>query len=238
MAPILVRVSLAGTSGLATDVAVNDFALISNVDLTDTVADDIVNDIDNGFYNYDGGSGSLASLYLSPKISRATNACTAAMYDITGALGGGPIGSPGQVRNFTLDALGTGNPLPSEVAVVTTIHGDLTDVPETAVNPSPPPAFIRPAARLRGRLFIGPLATTASTTGTSDAVPVSGLITLLNAAAENLNAALADPDDHGQWAVWSRSSAELNSVVGGWTDNAFDTMRSRGRDATARTVWP
>ena len=39
------------------------------------------------------------------------------------------------------------------------------------------------------------------------------------------------------WVLWSRANNAMFNVVGGWVDNAFDTIRKRGNAPTARTTW-
>lgn len=39
------------------------------------------------------------------------------------------------------------------------------------------------------------------------------------------------------WAIWSRTAAQTTAVIGGWVDNAFDTIRKRGPAPTVRESW-
>lgn len=103
-------------------------------------------------------------------------------------------------------------------------------------------------ARRRGRLFIGPLATTAQATGTGDMRVASGFRTALVTAAEAL---MDDTTLPGLvWSVFSPTTAgtppwsagtlgdSFFTVTNGWVNDAFDTMRSRGLAPTTRTVFP
>lgn len=121
--------------------------------------------------------------------------------------------------------------LPGEVAAVLTYHG----APKSGV----------PFRRRRGRIFIGPLDGTAMTTAANTPPRVSSsFIQTVNEAAERLAEETEELDVVG-WVVHSQyataGDAGLgdgnSAVVGGWVDNAFDTVRSRGVQATAKTLW-
>lgn len=90
----------------------------------------------------------------------------------------------------------------------------------------------QPAARRRGRVYIGPLSAGASST---DGVPVTGLVTALGLQAQNLR--VASDSASWSWVVWSQADQAAREVFEGWIDNDFDTQRRRGRVATARTLW-
>lgn len=97
------------------------------------------------------------------------------------------------------------------------------------------PASGDPQARRRGRIYIGPLASTAITNGTSSAFSqISGTVRADLAAAA---AILADQSEPHQWAVYSTVDNVARQIVGGWIDNAVDTQRRRGRRATIRNNW-
>lgn len=192
------------------------------------------------FYNDVNSPGTVAlSGYLSECLSRVASAARIDFYSIPSTPFPAPPvawGSPKQVRNWTLGAAQVGGPLPAEVTVALSYHADLTDVPETAPNPTPPPATIRPAARLRGRLFIGPLqqTTIAEDATTHEAHVATAFINALLGAGSALIAA------NTAGLVWDQfSSTEVNSdaVVGGFVDNAFDTQRRRGEAATVRSTF-
>ena len=91
-----------------------------------------------------------------------------------------------------------------------------------------------PAARRRGRLYIGPLGQNAlsNTTGR----PTTGLIDAMATAAAALRLA-SDATADWSWAVWSGVDSAAREVFRGWVDNDFDTQRRRGQQATARTAW-
>lgn len=107
--------------------------------------------------------------------------------------------------------------LPEEVAVVLTIHG------------TPP---VTP--RRRGRLYLGPLCTTALSSVPEQATRVSDQ--LVDAIAARAVAFKQDASG-GDWVIYSPTSGFAVSVAGGWVDNAFDSQRRRGPDASSRTTW-
>lgn len=103
------------------------------------------------------------------------------------------------------------------------------------------------AARLRGRIFIGPLAQGAvESVGGQRRVDASFTAALADAGDALITAGTID----NKWAVFSPTTAgappwstgELlaatSPVVGGYIDNACDTVRSRGVDSTIRVQFP
>jgi hypothetical protein len=125
------------------------------------------------------------------------------------------------IEQFTLAAAVDGTCLPEEVAVVLSFHSLLTDIPEEIGS-------TRPAARHRGRIYFGPL-NTASNQASDASVEPQTNAALRGAALFFLGLASAP------WSVWSRASAAMFTVSGGYVDNAFDTQRRRGHRASART---
>jgi hypothetical protein len=128
---------------------------------------------------------------------------------------------------------GTGNAFPAEVAIVLSFSA----APLSGSN----------AARRRGRLFLGPIDDGAGVLNSNDTLVNATAAGVISDAAEALATAGTTAD--ARWVVFSPTSAgpppwtevELAAasfdVVRGWVDNAFDTMRSRGAKATARTSW-
>lgn len=103
-------------------------------------------------------------------------------------------------------------------------------------------------ARRRGRLYIGPLASSTGAVDVADVRPGSATRTDICDAAEAL---MTDTTLPGLiWSVFSPSTAgpppysgaalvdAFVTVTNGWVNDAFDTMRSRGAAPTARTVFP
>lgn len=193
------------------------------------------------FYNTVNGSATKTIAQFFPQaISRVTNAAKIKMYLKTINPSVGDFGSPVATYSWTVGAIDAGPPtgLPGEAAIALSFHGDLTDIPETESNPSPPPAFFRPAARHRGRAYIGPMNESAiqENSGTDFEVkPSSAVLSTLRFSGEMLR----DFAYTGGlvWAVYSPTDDDAYEVVDGFVDNAFDTQRRRGNDATSRTLW-
>lgn len=92
-----------------------------------------------------------------------------------------------------------------------------------------------PAARLRGRLFLGPL-NAGSMVSPSDAParPSGSFRTAIGLSMKEL----ASANTLGaRWVVHSRAGNLNNEVVRGWVDDAWDTQRRRGVAATGRYTW-
>lgn len=91
-----------------------------------------------------------------------------------------------------------------------------------------------PAARQRGRVFVGPLHHGVLAISTGRVVLGAGDQALLAAAGNWLRAFSTAGVD---WVVWSGTELQAFPVAAGWVDNAFDTQRRRGTDSTNRRVW-
>jgi hypothetical protein len=219
MANFLTTVQFPAVSGLPEDTVQNDFSWVAS-DLVTLRA--MTTAAIPSFYNtvHAPGTVTLASR-LSAKLSRAANIATVKYYDVTTHLDGSPHGSPVAIEQFTLGAAVDGTCLPEEVAVVLSFHSLLTDIPEEIGS-------TRPAARHRGRIYFGPL-NTASNQASDASVEPQTNAALRGAALFFLGLASAP------WSVWSRASAAMFTVSGGYVDNAFDTQRRRGHRASART---
>jgi hypothetical protein len=88
-------------------------------------------------------------------------------------------------------------------------------------------------SRRRGRVYLGPFAVTAA----SDSVPSAALLTAIKTAAQGL-LTTSTANANWTWVQFSETDQAEHDVVDGWIDNAFDTMRSRGRRPTVRTLFP
>lgn len=161
----------------------------------------------DAFYN-------AIDLYLSPVVK--TTGGTYKFYDMADPEPRTPL----EVKAMTPLAVGTAT-LPEEVAI--------------CLSYAAAPASGQPANRRRGRVFIGPLAQVAMTTGgtTAFSQPAAAART----AIANAAAVLADQSEDYKWAVYSPTDQIARNIVSGWVDNSFDTQRRRGRRATARTTW-
>jgi len=118
-------------------------------------------------------------------------------------------------------SLGVGTDhMPSEVALVVSFQGvSVSGLPQ---------------ARRRGRVFLGPFAT--SILDASTGRPDSTALSLLDTAASNLLTA-SGLASGWNWTVWSTVNGSNTEVDNGWIDNSFDTIRSRGIAASSRTLF-
>lgn len=225
-------------SGITEDVVDNTFwfAMDDTVDYGSTEYTAITDRLIT-FYNTNPGSPATQAICwgMGSVLSRVSNAAKMYVYAHDTISPADPFGTPVFSRSWTLGAAaGTGG-LAAETAVCLSYHADLTDIPETETNPSPPPAVIRPASHRRGRLFIGPLNTSAAGTNTAgELVPGTIMLNALCGAASDL---LAANDSDWQWVVASPTVGLDFPVVGGYVDDAFDTQRRRGKAPSTRQTW-
>lgn len=223
---ILAQVRLKSMSGFPRDDVINDFVFARADDFSAGEADTLQGDLED-FYNVNfPATGQPLAYYIGGQMSRAAGAAETNFYDITTHLAGTPHGSPLETRNWQLGAQGGGSNLPEELAAVLSIHGDLTDVPERSGD-------TRPAARRRGRVYIGPLKTIAFGTaaGLERVRILQTLMDSLVQAADHLQ------NEQPTWSVWSRAAAAVYPVTGGFVDDAPDIQRRRGQIAGTRTTW-
>lgn len=238
MGEALAVATLEGTSGFTEDSAQNSFvfndglvggsiSLAEGLVLAQLVVD---------FYNATGtGSGNLAD-WMSRSLSDVAGSSVVKVYDITNALGGGPHGSPIALLPFALATTGNTS-LVSEAALVLTLRaaGAAAAQVETPDGADPGTLVDRPRQRLTGRVYIGPLAASASVTDADFRPrPAANLRTRLLDSAEDLwNAAIAAG---WTWEVWSRVLAATAPIVSAEVDDAFDTQRRRGVNPTVRNA--
>lgn len=175
----------------------------------------------------------ISSLF-SPAVAVTADSWTMKAYKVTP---GGPgeaddvSGSPILVDTYHPGATGA-SALPEEVALCLSYRGNITDVPEEQ-------GATRPAARRRGRIYLGPLATSVGTTDATSQrlIPTSAAISTVLTAADTLQTALqADVSNPMSWAVYSRANGVAYEADLAWISNDWDTQRRRGRPATARTT--
>lgn len=220
----LVRAVMTAQSGLVRDEIVNDFAFTcltgapTGTDLTNLF------NVVNGFYRDTQSNGHAVGEYISNIVNRSATHLLEA-YKIQVPPMGSPIATTSWLGPVTAAAT-SGNP--AECAAVLSYTADLTGVLEES-------GATRPRARRRGRLYIGPLINAAIQTTTPPYMLETDFLQTLRQAATAMYAA-AD-GQNWRWSVWSRKDQLLRGVVGGWTDNAPDTQRRRGPDATTRVAW-
>lgn len=237
MPDILAKLTMPLTSGLPGDAVSQTFAFAT---VRDADVDQLAVSLPFWLYNT-AGTDMLVPLAqtISGEVSRLANACDIDLYDITGKLDGSPTGSPVVSSTWTLGAksvAGSMNDLPSEVAFCVTLEGmNRADFPvEVPDGADAGSAVDRPRQRHTGRTYIGPL-----TLG-SVAV-VNGVVRPSSYIRDTARLAVRSMADHmyadtgGILSVWSRKNAALYAVQYVASDDAFDTMRSRGVSPTVRT---
>lgn len=225
---IEIVVSIPHASGITADRDNNVFHFVHDVVLTEAAGNALFDALE-AFYNGGAAPAPLSS-WFSKSVDRGATKAGMKLYR-TGDLTGHTIfGPPTMVRSWTIGAGENVNPLPDEVAVCLSFHANLAGVPETLAGPP----ITRPASRRRGRIFYGPMINSmVSPDGATQEPNVNiGLQLALLAAANQLSisSAAAGPE----WAVWSKADAQARPVVGAFVDNAFDTQRRRGNEASSR----
>ena len=192
---------------------------------------DIVNTI-VGFYND-------IDVYFSSNISGTTRL---KIFDLEDAVPRAPV------YDSSAALLTPGSTsLPNEVALCMSYRGENV----SGVN----------RRRNRGRVYLGPWATSASADAVGDARPVTALMTAISAAADARLLPVPAPLSLSTitWSVFSRSDAlglavgvpaptpeqtytaaqlvlGFRPVYSAWVDDAFDTQRRRGLRPTTRST--
>lgn len=223
---ILVRAVMSNANGLVDDQFVNDFAFRQALEQTPAEMLALVSRV-NSFYNGTGEELNIVSHYISTSVNRAATH----RMDLYRIAAGG-LGSP----ILSVPWLGPGAPiaaaenLPNEVAAVVSFHADLTGVLEES-------GATRPKARRRGRLYVGPLGDNALSGDIPNPLFSDTFLGTLRHGITDVAAGNDVAGQGGAFSVWSREDQELRRVIGGWTDNAPDTLRKRGQASTARVVF-
>lgn len=202
-------VVLPNVSGLPEDHVTNTFHFevaaydnTTRVELSTWLAD---------FYNTPpAGQTEEIAFFLSASLSRVADA-EMRFYNLAD-----PEPREASVITFTLDAAGTADRLPDEVAICTSFYS------------------VRNLPRQRGRIFIGPFNSQAIDLATGR--PKSVLRDVIGGATERL---ANESDVTNQWVILSTASVPDTTftVTDGWIDNAWDTQRRRGLAATSRDEW-
>lgn len=228
------------TSGDPKDVFQNTFSF-SNPIMDEVTMANFVATAVTGFYNAGGGAMGdptpLAS-QIGVSASRAANACTLKVYDVTGLLDGSPHGSPIASYAWTLAAAGELTSMPEEVAAALTIRGvgwenQPVELPDDA---DPDTGVERIRQRYTGKVYLGPLISAAVVRdGAGRSLLSSEVRGRLGGASINMQAGLAL--NGIAWCVWSREAGLMIPVDVVQVDNAPDTQRRRGVRSTSRTTY-
>lgn len=132
--------------------------------------------------------------------------------------------TPTTETSFTVAGMASvGDSLPAECAVRASVHGAITGV--QAVD-----------RRRRGGPFLGPgFIATAATIASGRVLVDPDLVAAVSACSSKLqtDAAIAGY----LWVVYSRADQTTHEIVGGFVDNAWDTIKRRGTGPSARTTW-
>lgn len=178
------------------------------------------------FYNASHSPHFALSDYMSQSLSIASETNLITWYLLDGHLDGTPHGAPIRQDLWTLGSTDSGS-LPDEVAAVITYQRAYGS--DVEFGPG-----VRPRARDRGRLYIGPFGPLAlgQDSVTKEPFVAAALGPVLEEAALHLIT-----DSSSMWSQWSRANATTAPVVGGWVDDAFDSQRRRGNKPTARVLW-
>lgn len=212
-----VQCSLVSASGVPEDDAVNVWHFRSDATLPTDDATEIQTALES-FYN------GVGALYNENTITGEVNL---KFFDLQDASPRAPI----QIGSFTIGDLSDADALPTECAIVMSFAG----VAESGVN----------LRRRRGRIYLGPLDIGPSSTISGRVIVGAPSVGQIVSAADALLGAGTTWD----WAVFSPTTAgalpwdatDISNgtfdVVSGWVDNAFDTQRRRGTEATSRSFF-
>lgn len=177
------------------------------------------------------GATSAPAHYLSQELSRATNTILVECYDITGVLGGGPMGSPVDVREFQLADLATGNPLPAGISCAVEYRAEYgTDV---EFGPG-----TRPRSRDRNRFYFGPLNTNTIAYDATSHRPyfTAAFIGDIQKSLHDLSELNNGEDNQCSLVVWSRKNASVKHAAYVTMDDRPDYQRRRSDPSPATRV--
>jgi hypothetical protein len=209
MATVRAMSVLQGHSGLSRDVFVNTFYFVG----AGTASEDqalAASAIAAFWEQVEGTQTNPMGAYISAWVDRA--ACSIKTYDMAETKPRVPTTWP-----LVIPAPLTTQGMMEEAAVCLSYHGSVPPV----------------SPRRRGRIYIGPLGTSAVEFATATTRPVPKALfcsDLLVAAKSLVDTPLI------QWSIRSTRPAEnYVAIVGGYCDDAFDTQRRRGTDPLERT---
>ena len=229
MATLRATVVLEKSSGKPEDAVRNvfHFNTAGAIDATDMTT---VGDALYAFYNAQG-------VILANSIKRAANANRIEFAEVTR---GGPGAADDQVSTLLATRsmgaiLGAALAFdyPNEVAICVSLNAAVEGVPEEANG-----GLQRPRSRRRGRFYLGPLARHVGNqeAGTNRVIVAPEVRDSIVADFNNLLiGGLDGPGRIVNLGIYSRTDGLVRKVEGIFVDDAFDTVRSRGETAIART---
>lgn len=244
MTAILVSVHLPDVNGIPADDTINSFVFDSLGAAVPALCD-AVHPLVQNFYNVLDVAypGSALCHYLASNLDRGTNKARAECYLLapnsdTGHAVTLPMGAPIDIVPFTLGPSDGTSDLPRECAAALSYHANLTGLAEdTPGGPSGPKGDLHPRARHRGRLFLGPFNNTVLGAGTNGPGLTANFRAGAAGAMKTLATAASTALEGLAWSVWSRVLGHMFPIVGGYVDDAFDTIRRRGIKSVARALW-
>lgn len=207
---------LSGRSGLPEDVFVNTWTFRTPSGGVDALHFGQVMELLTDFWTKQYGASNVMGL-LGPQVDW-TKPMRVKMYDLEV-----PANQRQPVENQIVmagAAPAINSPLPGEVAICLSYYAEIN----------------RP--RRRGRVYIGPLRlgiTTSTIETFGELRPAPATLTTLAGAAS----AMADTDSNVEtsWVMLSQADGSTHKITNGWIDNAFDTQRRRGIEASSRLSW-
>lgn len=209
------RVTFQSMSNIPADNVSNTFCFYNgtSIDKDDEADLDNVLDLVDDFYTVAGsGGGDALGRFINNTVKRQA---IIKLYDFADPEPRAPIAE----RIITLPAVVSNNNLPSEVALVGSFQAD-----QVAGMTQ---------RRRRGRVYIGPLCTSAP----NNTNPPTTMVDALKNRMNELLAA-ADASLLWDWHIYSPTNNNSVKVTNGWVDNTWDTQRRRGPKSTSRTVFP
>lgn len=122
------------------------------------------------------------------------------------------------ISALTVTGTSSGNPFPAEVACCLSYYAS------------------RNLPRRRGRLYLGPLTSSAMNIATDEPRVSTTFMNVILDAAEAFqdDITTSTVGEAMGWAVHSRSDGVFRQITDLWMDNAFDTQRRRGVSASNR----
>lgn len=216
MPEVFVQATIPSKTNIPRDAVVNTFHFVG-VQERSEFPGVIIGRLDEFYTSTVTSTGDSISQYMSTELN--FGGARAKFYDMDDAEPRAPFAD--ESMGLTQGTPITQVNLPGEVALCTSYRGDL----QSGQNPS----------RRRGRLYIGPLNTGAlASVSQSPTRPASDFYNTVADATQRLAAASTLGV---RWVVHSRVAGTNTPIEYGWVDNAFDTMRKRGVDPTARVNW-
>lgn len=237
----LAVVELASRSGQPRDKVVNTYAIAESalVRGTGDQDDNYVTALTTLYTAASPIGGLKLGELLGLSLSRAADACSIKLYDITDHLDGSPHGSPRLVAPLTLPTVhATGEGQPEEVALCVTFEAknrseqrvEIADGIDADAKPD------RPRQRYTGRVYLGPFvhnnqAVTVDANGF--ARPATNLKNcIIGLFTDFFNDVDTLTGDEASIGVWSRKDEAIRGCDNFRFDDAWDTQRRRGSSPT------